>query len=295
MSVPPPEDMDGLRVEGLTLGGGAFGPARLRGVSLRLGHGVAALLGPNGSGKSTLMKVLAGVRAVDLGAVWWEGGPAEAEGLGAIAALVPQFPGAHAQLTVRQELERTASWTARRPATRRVSEALGRFGLRRQADVRGGHLTGSQRRRLALAAAWLRAAPLVLLDEPTAGMDAAERAELWTLVLALVAEEGAPQVAVVTTHLLEEVDAYCDQAVVMADGRCLYAGTTAELAERGGPCAFRRAGPDPPPGAVVIGQGPEGLDLWLFPPPAAADGLERRTPTTLDGYLATLAAAGEAP
>jgi ABC-2 type transport system ATP-binding protein len=290
-----------LSVEDLTQtapGAGRRGRPILRALSFALGPGVTALIGPNGAGKSTLMRALAGAVVPAAGRVAWQGEAWSTAERRRHVAYVPQFPGLYPELTPRQFLTRIRLWTEVAEdlagASRAATEALARWGLEEAADRPTAALAPADRRRLALAGAWVRGCPLILLDEPTSGLDPLERAAFWTLVARLVADAPPPTAVVVTTHDLDEVDAYCDGAVVVAGGRAHFAGPVEAHAAQAAGRAWRVR--EAALGPALVGVRPAGdgwLDVLALPGATVPAAGRARQPTALDGYL-TLAPAWEA-
>ncbi len=259
----------------------------LRGCTFAVPSGTTALLGPNGAGKTVLLRTLAGITPAVGGRVWLGGGDAAGPAdLLHEVAYVPQFPGVHPRLTVRDHLERTARW--RRIAGPRGSaeDAAERLGLSRWMHVAAGRLAPAQRHRLALAEAWVCRARIVLFDEPTADLDPEERAAFWSQAAALPAEA-----VVVTTHHFDEVQAHCRAALVLQGGRIRFAGAVADLAAAAEGCCFLL-----PPGApgvagcIVVGITPAGTEVLTSEPLAAPE----RPAGALDGYLHILGATAAA-
>lgn len=185
-----------LRAEGLACVRG--GRRVFEGVSFALSPGEALLLrGPNGAGKSSLLRLLAGFLAPSVGALWWHGkcalaDPAEHR---VRLHLIGHSNAIKGALTVRENL-RFAAALAGAPITR-IGSALEGFELAALADVPAAYLSAGQQRRLALARLLATSRPLWLLDEPDAGLDAANRAHL---TRAVAAHRAAGGIAVIATH-----------------------------------------------------------------------------------------------
>jgi heme exporter protein A len=192
-----------LRAEALACARG--GRLVFEGVSFALAPGEALLLrGPNGAGKSSLLRLLAGFLTPGAGALWWERRPALADPAEHRARLhlVGHSNAIKGALTVRENL-RFAVAIAGAPITR-LEGALGGFELAALGDVPAAYLSAGQQRRLALARLLAAARPLWLLDEPDAGLDAANRARLTRAVAAHRADGG---IAVIATHRDLGIDA----------------------------------------------------------------------------------------
>jgi ABC-2 type transport system ATP-binding protein len=216
---------------------GAAWPVRLAGIVKQYGNvraldgfalavapgEIVALLGPNGAGKTTAVNVLLGLRRPD-------GGVAEVFGrdprdwrarlqIGA----TPQEMSFPPTLRVREIL---AFARAHYPAPAPTGSLLGRFGLEDTAQRHVGGLSGGQRRRVAVALAFAGAPRLVVLDEPTTGLDVESRRAVWTALREYAGEGGA---VLLTTHNLDEAEALADRIVVVAGGVAVATGAPAEL------------------------------------------------------------------
>lgn len=206
------------------------------GVSFTAADGeVFGLLGPNGAGKSTTLGCLYGLLQADAGQIRIDGFDLRTEGRQARARLgvVPQEMALYPDLSAAENLRFWGGCYSLRGAelTRGVETALERVGLSDRAAERVGRLSGGMRRRLNLAAGLVHGPSVLLLDEPTAGVDPQSRARILELVRKL-ADEGA--CVVYTTHYMEEAETLCDRLAVMDAGRLLVEGTLAQLAEQSG-------------------------------------------------------------
>jgi len=200
-------------------------PWAVDGVSFAVGAGeVFGLLGPNGAGKTTLMALVAGLLAPQSGAI--TRAPA-ASARGAFA-LVPQEHAFYPMLTCRENLEFFAGVLGLRGALKRarVASALDAAGLAPFAGKRAAQCSGGMKRRLNFAIGLVGDPQLLLLDEPTVGVDAQSRAFLLDAVRALRAQGRA---IIYTSHYMDEVQAVCDRAAIIDSGRVLRSGTLAEL------------------------------------------------------------------
>lgn len=190
----------------------------LSGVDLHLARGQAVgLLGPNGSGKSTLINLLIGLRAPQAGHISYAGGVAPA------IAWVPQECAFYPELTCRENLTLFAGLLdiSTGDAGRRVEAAIASCMLHEFADRRARHCSGGVRRRLNLGIALLQEPDVLLLDEPTAGVDPQSRAFLLDRVREFVNEGTAVLYA---THYMEEVSAVCSQILLLDHGRVVASG-----------------------------------------------------------------------
>lgn len=183
------------------------------------GGAVTGLLGPSGSGKTTLMRAIVGVQKVDGGTVSVLGRPAGSPDLRRRVAYDTQAASVYADLTVRQNLRYFARLIGA-PASD-VDRVLDAVGLRDQRDQIVGSLSGGQGSRVSLAVAMLGAPELIVLDEPTVGLDPVLRAELWQ-VFRRIADAGAS--ILVSSHVMDEA-LRCDRLLLLRAGR-LVADTT---------------------------------------------------------------------
>ncbi|WP_432066539.1 ATP-binding cassette domain-containing protein [Streptomyces sp. C10-9-1] len=203
----------------------------LDGVHAEFHPGTTALLGPNGAGKTTLLSLLSTARRPDQGAVSLLGAPVRGRaGVRRVReriGVLPQSFGYYPRYTVREFVE-YAAWLRRVPSaerSERVREALSLVELERYADRRMGALSGGMLRRAGIAQAVVSRPALVLLDEPTVGLDPAQRIGFRTLIRAL----GERSAVVMSTHLAEDVAQVCDRIHVLLESRLRFTGTSAEL------------------------------------------------------------------
>jgi ABC-2 type transport system ATP-binding protein len=203
-----------------------FGPVTaVDGVSLRIRPGeVVALLGPNGAGKTSTVDLLLGLSTPTAGTARVYGRPPhQAVALGLVSAVL-QTGGLLKDYTVEETVRLTAVLFGR--PRRSVDEALRRAGI---ADIRGrlvGKCSGGQQQRLRFAMALVPDPELLILDEPTTGMDVGGRRDFWT---AIRADARSGRTVIFATHYLEEADAYADRVVLVRRGRVVADGTAAEV------------------------------------------------------------------
>jgi ABC-2 type transport system ATP-binding protein len=201
----------------------------LRGLTLEAEAGeVVALLGPNGAGKTTAISILLGLRRADSGCARVLGRPAGDLTARRQVGLTPQEASFPPTLRVREVIELVSAHYAHRPP---VEATLERFGLAGLARRQTGGLSGGERRRLALALAFVGEPPLLVLDEPTAGLDGETRAEAWAAIREASRDGRA---VLLTTHHLDEAEAVASRIVVVRDGRDVASGTPVEIRTRSG-------------------------------------------------------------
>jgi len=201
------------------------GPVRaVRGIDVEVREGeTVALLGPNGAGKSTTVDILLGLQQPDAGTVAVFGGPPrDAVAAGRVGAML-QEGGVLRDLTV---AELVAMMAALFPRPLEVDETLRLAQLTEIAERRTERLSGGERQRLRFAVALVSNPDLLVLDEPTVGMDVESRRAFWSTVRELSARG---KTFLFATHYLEEADAYADRVVLMAHGRVVADGPPTEI------------------------------------------------------------------
>ena len=276
--------MSTIRITGLGKRYGAT--TALADLDLAIGPGVTGLLGPNGAGKTTLLRCLATALAPDNGRV-------EAFGLDpAVAAqrtalrrrlgYLPQDPGLYPNFTAAALLDYVAvlkELTDARQRRAEVRRVLEEVGLADRAKVKVRKLSGGMRQRLGLAQALLGAPDLLILDEPTVGLDPEQR----MLFRALISRLGESRTVLLSTHQTEDVGALCERVVVLRGGRSIFDGTPRGLAELADGQVWLSA--DPPAGRPVYWRTADGdyRALGAQPPGGVAV-----RPSIEDGYLMLL-------
>lgn len=214
-------------------GGKATPPkTALKGVDLAIPRGsIFGLLGPNGAGKSTFINILAGLVLKSEGKVSIWGVDIDEHPRTARAAIgvVPQELAADVFFTPRESMEVQAGMYGVPKRERRSMEILNALGLGDKADSYVRQLSGGMKRRLMVAKAMVHAPPVLILDEPTAGVDVELRRQLW----AYVQELNAMGVTIVlTTHYLEEAQELCDRIAIVNHGQVVASDSTANLLRR---------------------------------------------------------------
>jgi ABC-2 type transport system ATP-binding protein len=205
----------------------------LTGLDLTLGIGVTGLLGPNGAGKTTLIRCLATTLAPDGGSIRaLDLDPAsrtERTELRRRLGYLPQTPGFYPHFTVFDLVDYVAvlkDLKDRRERHHEVRRVLAEVDLTDRAKTKVRKLSGGMKQRLALAQALLGAPELLILDEPTVGLDPEQRMRFRSLISRL----GERLTVVLSTHQTEDVAALCERVIVLAAGRAVFTGTPARLA-----------------------------------------------------------------
>ncbi len=209
------------------------GVEALRGVSLEIKPGeLFGLLGPNGAGKSTLIHCTTGLAQVSSGSIRVFGHDAISDYGEARQAvgLAPQEVNLDWFLTAEETLDYHAGYFGmpKRERRERTKELLETFSLTSKRDERTRTLSGGMKRRLVLARAMMHRPRLLILDEPTAGVDVELRLELWHYVQR-INDEGTS--ILLTTHYIEEAEQLCDRIAFINDGQIVGEGTSGVLAE----------------------------------------------------------------
>ena len=201
----------------------------LSGVSLEVGKGeFFGLLGPNGAGKTTLISALGGLVRADLGSLAIMGHDVQRDFRLARRAvgIVPQEIVFDPFFTVRETLEIQSGYFGLRRNGAWIDELLERLALQSKAGANMRSLSGGMKRRVMVAQALVHRPPVIVLDEPTAGVDVELRQTLWAFIRGL---NAAGHTIVLTTHYLEEAQQLCSRIAMMKDGRIVALGSTASL------------------------------------------------------------------
>jgi ABC-2 type transport system ATP-binding protein len=211
-----------LQVDGLSK---SFGErVALRDVSLDVRPGeLLAVLGPNGAGKTTLLSILAGITKPDAGRI--ESGNGE-------VGWVPQQAGLYRRLTVEENLRLFAHMEGVDNVEATVERMLDQTGLAERRHDPVSSLSGGNQQRINIAIGLLGDPPVLLLDEPSSGLDPSQRVRLWEFVAGL-AERGTT--VIYSTHQIEEASHYGDRLVVLADGETIFDGSFTQLQDAAGP------------------------------------------------------------
>ncbi|MGW0579102.1 ABC transporter ATP-binding protein [Streptomyces sp. NPDC002920] len=232
---PPPPGTSAVTAAGLTV---VRGPRTvLRSLDFTVPPGqITGLLGPSGCGKSTLMRSIVGTQAKVTGTLDVLDHPAGHPALRSRIGYVTQAPSVYDDLTVRQNLDYFAAILdpGRAAADRRhenVTSAIADVDLTTHADALAGNLSGGQRGRVSLAVALLGTPELLVLDEPTVGLDPVLRRDLWALFHHIAATRGAT--LLISSHVMDEAER-CHRLLLMRQGEILADGTPESLRTRTG-------------------------------------------------------------
>ena len=217
-----------------TYPGGKSGQPKqaLKGVDLAIPTGsIFGLLGPNGAGKSTFINIFAGLtrKTGGTGAIWGVDIDADPRRARAGIGVVPQELNMDVFFTPAETLELMAGFYGVPKAERRTGEILEAVGLSDKADAYVRSLSGGMKRRLLVAKALVHAPPVLVLDEPTAGVDIELRRQLWEYVVEL---NKAGTTIVLTTHYLEEAQELCDQIAIINEGEVVACEPKEQLLKR---------------------------------------------------------------
>ena len=255
----------------------------LDGIDAAFGPGVNGLLGPNGAGKTTLLRILATVLAPDDGAVEELGAdPTTGDGRLNVRrrlGYLPQEPGFHRHFSAFDFVDYVAilkEWTDRRARHDEVRRVLTLVGLDAVMHKRIRQLSGGMRRRVGIAQALLGRPELLILDEPTAGLDPEQRLRFRELL----GTEAAGSTVLLSTHQTDDVAALCHRVVVLLDGQVRFAGTPASLAAMAAERVWLAAERDVRADLAWITG--EGQVRHIGEPPPGANLVD---PTVEDGYL----------
>ena len=280
-----------IEIEGLSKTYAAAGrsPAKqaLDGIDLAIPRGsIFGLLGPNGAGKSTLINILAGLVVKSAGRVriWGFDQDRNPRQSRAAIGVMPQEPNLDPFFTPRGSLDVQAGLYGVPKSQRRTAEILDLIGLADKAEAYSRSLSGGMRRRLLLGKALVHSPQILVLDEPTAGVDIELRNQLWDNVRRLN-DQG--MTIILTTHYLEEAEQMCDEIAIINHGRLVTRDTTANLLSRldGKSMVIQ---PDAPaslpamPDGITAEPGPDGALVFSY----------RSTQTRAEDVLAAVRAAG---
>jgi ABC-type multidrug transport system ATPase subunit len=293
-----------IEIGGLTKTYGRGGKAAqaLRGVDLQIPSGMFGLLGPNGAGKTTLMRILAGIVHPSRGTVRVAGHDLATDGgrraAKALLGYLPQELGMYLELTAAQFVDYMAILKglhdpARR--ARRVAEVLEMVALQEAAERKIKGFSGGMKRRVGIAQALVNDPRVLIVDEPTAGLDPEERIRFRNLLVHLAAD----RTVLLSTHIVEDIGQTCRDVAVLAKGKVLFRGSPAELTNAAAGHVWtvmmdRLAEPEPGLTIVSMLHLTDGIQYRLVGPSAKSHpGAEPARPSLEDGYVWLMKSAGE--
>lgn len=222
--------MPTIKIEGLSK---SYGKVQvLKDIDLQIDSGLFGLLGPNGAGKTTLMKVLSTILPWKNGQVTIYDFDLSKEGdkVREILGYLPQHFHAPGQFTGREFLHYVASMkglTDKKERTDQVERLLEEVNLQPQANKKVKSYSGGMKRRLGIAQALIGNPKLIILDEPTAGLDPSERIRFRNLITKL----SKNYTIILSTHIISDIESSCEKVAVLNNGKVLFQGTTVALAE----------------------------------------------------------------
>jgi ABC-2 type transport system ATP-binding protein len=271
-----------VRVQGVRKAYG--GVVALADLDLELRPGITGLLGPNGAGKTTLIRILATLLAPSAGEVqvngWRTSDLRDRVEIRRRLGYLPQDLGLYPRFTVFEFVDYLAMLKELEDPGerhRRVRAALAAVELEDVAGRKIRTLSGGMRRRVGIAQAIVADPELLLLDEPTTGLDPEQRMRFRQLIAGI----GAHRTVLLSTHLVEDVAAVCTQVVVLWQGRVRFSGTPSELRQLAAGQVW--SSPEDGPGAVASWRTESGAYRVLGPRPSPL--AEPSAPTVEDGYL----------
>ncbi len=191
-------------------------------ISLRLREGVYGLLGANGAGKTTLMRVICGILKPTSGSVYFDGIEVKEEGYRAILGYLPQDFGYYPEFTGKDFLLYIAALKGmeKRVAKKKTEELLDLVALQTVAEKKIKSYSGGMKQRLGIAQALLNEPKLLILDEPTTGLDPGERVKFRNLL----AELGKKSIILLSTHIISDLEDITDEVLLMKSGEIVYQG-----------------------------------------------------------------------
>ncbi|MBS4209316.1 ABC transporter ATP-binding protein [Bacillus sp. FJAT-50079] len=223
--------MQTVKIDGLTKNYRKF--QALKGIDLQIGTGLFGLLGPNGAGKSTLMNILSTTLPFQAGdvSIYQFDLTKEGDKVRELLGYLPQHFHAPSQMTGKEFLHYVASlkgMTNQQERTEQVERLLEEVNLLPQAHKKIKGYSGGMKRRLGIAQALIGDPLLIILDEPTAGLDPSERIRFRNLLDKLSKDRSI----ILSTHIISDIESSCEQVAVMNHGQVLFQGTTEALAQK---------------------------------------------------------------
>ncbi len=293
-----------IEINGLVkiYGRGTQAVKALNGIDLAIGEGMFGLLGPNGAGKTTLMRILAGIVLPSGGGVAVSGcdlsNEKGREQVKSMLGYLPQELGMYPELTARQFIDYMAilkgvNDTSRR--RQRVGEVIEMVGLAQAAERKIKSFSGGMKRRAGIAQALVNDPRILIVDEPTAGLDPEERIRFRNLLVDLAAD----RVVILSTHIVEDIGQTCRDMAVLSKGKILFRGSPLELtraAEGRVWTVFSREARKPNNGMTVVSMlhMAEGVQYRLVGAnPAEYPQAQPTQPGLEDGYVWLMKSSGQ--
>ena len=276
------------------------GHEAVSGIDLRMGPGILGLLGPNGAGKSTLMRILATLSKPTGGRVLWNGTDIarQPDALRVELGYLPQDFGVYQALSAREFLAYLAAVKGLPSmlAKTRIDDCLGLVGLADASDRRLGDFSGGMRQRVGIAQALLNDPKLLIVDEPTVGLDPEERLRFRHLITDLAGE----RLVILSTHIVSDVEASATALAVMAKGRLLFNGAPEPLVAQADGRVWEWLVPesrvaDARTRFTISGslRRPDGVRLRIVAATSPSDDAQACAPDLEDAYLWLLAREGD--
>jgi len=204
----------------------------LRGVSLEIGTGMFGLLGPNGAGKSTMMRIICGILEQSYGKIWINGIDTQEkrEELQGLIGYLPQEFGMYENMTAAAYLDYQAMLkgiTDRKLRDKRIAEVLNAVHMWDSRNIKIGSYSGGMKQRIGIAQVLLHLPRILVVDEPTAGLDPRERIRFRNLLVEL----SRSRIVIFSTHIIEDISSSCTTMAVINDGEVLFNGTPTEMTD----------------------------------------------------------------
>lgn len=293
-----------IEIKGLdkVYGSGSKAVTALEGVDLHIEPGMFGLLGPNGAGKTTLMRILAGIVSPSQGSVEVDGHnlatEKRKEAVKAILGYLPQELGLYPDLNARQFVDYMAILKGMNdPEQRRrqVDRVLELVGLQSDANRKLKTYSGGMKRRVGIAQALVNDPRLLIVDEPTAGLDPEERIRFRNLLVDLAGE----RIVILSTHIVEDIGQTCRDMAVLSKGKLLFRGSPTELTQAAGGHVWvvtTQEARKPDNGLTVVSMLhlAEGVQYRLVGAgPSGYDGAQPASPGLEDGYVWLMKKAGQ--
>ncbi|WP_336037335.1 ABC transporter ATP-binding protein [Halobacterium yunchengense] len=264
----------------------------VRDVTLELDAGIHGLLGPNGAGKSTLMRVITTVSEPTTGAAYWNGTDVTASpnAVREVLGYLPQDFGVYPDLTAREFLEYVAALRGldRKQAAGRIDDLLALTGLQHDQDRKLRTFSGGMRQSVGIAQALVNDPDLLVVDEPTVGLDPEKRVHVRNLLTSVAAD----RVVLLSTHIVPDIEATANKVALLEDGELLAHTTPAALIERADGHVFEyRVSADELAAlrrrhqVSSTVQRPDGVEVRVIADEPPAPDAEPVTPTLEDAYL----------